>query len=1147
MNNYLLAFLVFFVFAFTHPVIGSTSPSPSSGVLDLTFHNFTDDEIVTLDNKWELYWNQLLSPEDFQTFPQPKETGYIAVPSFWKGQHINTDTLSSKGYATYRLRVHINTASPQLGLAMHGLLAAHRLWVNGTLVSEQGKVAETEEYEELGSQEMVLITLPPPTTASTFEFILQVSNHSHWSGGVQFPIRFGSFTALTASWEEHRFVMVFIATTILLMGLYHLILFFFRPKESPPLYFAIFCLLWALQTVVGGFPRWMVFYFFPGFPPLIDYYIDTIAFILLSPVFLLFLKSLYPDEMPKILPRLYLVTAVLLVIYVVFSSEIRLEGPDLTHFMMISSMFIILFVLIRARLHNRPAATIHLIGISAALLAGFNDMLIAWGIIDSIPCTGQGLLFLMFCQSCALGLRTSQAFSGVENLTDELEEKNRNLARLDKLKDEFLANTSHELRTPISGIIGLSEYMLTGATGKLSAAMRHNLSIIVTSGKRLTTLVNDLLDYSYLKNKELSLTEKPLDLRSMADAIVTVMDPLARDKGLQLYNNIAEDVPPVWADEDRLQQILYNLVGNGIKFTHKGAVSISAHPVETGVEVQVSDTGIGIPVERLDDIFIPFEQVDGATDRKYGGVGLGLSITRQLVELHGGSIHVNSFPGEGSIFSFTLPQTQEDCETVVFDASNGPIPTDRKIVPIVSPLAEEEESSNEKVQKNGTILVVDDEPVNLLVAHNHLTEAGYNVFSAVSGEQALEMITPKHMPDLILLDIMMPGMNGYDVCKRVRETYSASKLPIIFLTAKNRLTDLVKGFDAGANDYLAKPFLREELLSRVLVQLQMKRAFVTLAENARLKEELGRRAETVRELRVMQKSLSGMLDSAPDPLLVINEADEITFVNQLLQERLGYSENELLGLPVGKVTSNNTWQEKMGLPDVEHDDGERAGTMEVVEFKGKNSSLFSETVLLIPIEHEDTLLWMMILRPQSGLLEVNAELTGNVDHPAEKLETVTLIEELNRNRKLVRNLEASLNGSLPEVLSHSPEFSKTIKSIDTALDQMGQLLGKSEKHFDGRQLTVEVMQQTLTYWQDTTEKTKGDLARESTMWKVYTNMDGWERTQTLDKYLDIKTIPQRPRIVQVIKTGDFVLAASNVVNKQRNELERSIAKLRLTV
>jgi len=414
-----------------------------------------------------------------------------------------------------------------------------------------------------------------------------------------------------------------------------------------------------------------------------------------------------------------------------------------------------------------------------------------------------------------------------------LETKNSELERLDKLKDEFLANTSHELRTPLNGIIGIAESLIDGATGKLPDSTNFNLGLIAASGKRLSTLINDILDFSQLKHKTIELQIKSVGVREIVSVILTLSQPLANQKNIQLLNSVAPELPPIAADENRLEQILYNLIGNAIKFTEKGTVEISAElvngneqsPLNSQLAITVSDTGIGIPEDKLERIFESFEQADGSTAREYGGTGLGLAVAKQLVELHGGKICVSSTVGAGSLFTFTLPVSESQPEL-----SNRQPPLTEEFRIVTTPeLAQQSSiinpglSANSELPENQRIkiLVVDDEPINIQVITNNRSLENYAITQASNGLEALNLIASGFKPDLILLDVMMPQMTGYEVCREVRKKYSPLEMPILMLTAKNQTTDLVEAFNLEANDYVTKPFIKKELLARINTQIRL--------------------------------------------------------------------------------------------------------------------------------------------------------------------------------------------------------------------------------------------------------------------------------------------------------------------------------------
>jgi signal transduction histidine kinase/class 3 adenylate cyclase/CheY-like chemotaxis protein len=521
---------------------------------------------------------------------------------------------------------------------------------------------------------------------------------------------------------------------------------------------------------------------------------------------------------------IYIKIAILLLEQLILFTTFHVEVvADLEFAVMIGDAIASLLFIFRLLKTKSRLARFFIAGSSCVMIFAFS--LTVLSIIFHLP---DAFLFFLVAVVVeilifSLGLGYKIKMSEEEKLKAQ-EALTQQLLEADKLKDDFLANTSHELRTPLNGIIGLAESLYDGAAGEVNAPMKKNLGMIIASGRRLTNLVNDLLDFSKLKSVELDIQQKPIDMHALADVVILISEPLIGPKSLKIYNEVSEDLPAVLGDENRLQQIMLNLLGNAIKFTEKGEVRIGAKVEGDMLRTWVQDTGIGIPKEKQGRIFQSFEQGDGSISRQYGGTGLGLSITKKLVELHGGEIGLESEQGVGSTFYFTLPTSSEKAESsyelsqelqhlqaIQQDFTQG----DTEALALGSSFGEGEEG--EAVR----ILLVDDEPVNQQVLINHLSMGNYEVYSAMNGEEALEAIEREEAFDLVLLDIMMPRMSGYEVCQKIREKYLPSELPVIMITAKNQVSDLVQGFSFGANDYLTKPFSKDEFLARIRTHLNL--------------------------------------------------------------------------------------------------------------------------------------------------------------------------------------------------------------------------------------------------------------------------------------------------------------------------------------
>ncbi len=414
-----------------------------------------------------------------------------------------------------------------------------------------------------------------------------------------------------------------------------------------------------------------------------------------------------------------------------------------------------------------------------------------------------------------------------------------NLEKTNKLKDEFISNTSHELRTPLHGISGLTESLLNGLAGRLPSRAIFYLRNIALSSKRLSLLVNDILDLVKMKHKELSVSLLPVDLSVAANHVIAFTVQLAGEKRISVENKIKKQLPFVLADENRLIQILFNLTGNAVKYTESGSITIDAREIGGSIEISVADTGIGIESENIPRIFGDFEQIDGSITRSNSGLGLGLSISKKLAEIMGGALRAESIPGKGSTFFLTLPRAREKTGTDYKGRETG-----GTTGPYLQPHGSFPVTVRGKARTNleYRVLAVDDDPVNLQIIKDHLgSRRRIDVILSDSGRSALDTLEHREDIDMVLLDVMMPKISGFDVCREIRKKYSLYEKPVIMLTAKNRIEDLLASFDSGANDYIIKPFELIELEYRVMTLLKTKKlteANTLLKETGELKSHL---------------------------------------------------------------------------------------------------------------------------------------------------------------------------------------------------------------------------------------------------------------------------------------------------------------------
>ena len=692
--------------------------------------------------------------------------------------------------------------------------------------------------------------------------------------------------------------------------------------------------------------------------------------------------------------------------------------------------------------------------------------------------------------------------------------KNAELERLSKLKDDFLANTSHELRTPLHGISGIAESLCNDSIVQSSSFLSSNLKHIISSARRLNNLVNDILDFSKIRHNDLVIHPQPLDIAQISKSVLPNFLSTAQKKGITLVHYFPENLPMVLADEDRLIQILFNLIGNAIKFTDQGTVSIEAKAEGSEITISIRDSGIGMTEQDMTTIFDAFEQANSHKKDYRGGTGLGLSITKKLVELHGGTISVGSVPGKGSNFTVTLPASK--VEKTVSAIKNGShvhnaliVEYSHEILPSIECTLELAPAPRIPINRR-TVLAIDDEPINLQIVKNHLEPLGITVITSENGLNTNQLIKT-HNPRLVLLDIMMPGINGYEICNNILQIYTVAELPVVFVSAKNRISDLVHGFEAGANDYVLKPFLREELIARVEGQLRQRDAVEAIEENAALKEQLAEQIIEKAHIRQMQERLTQLLHNVNDAIIVCNEDAEIIFANRLLISSLGLSTDEqLIGQTISALLHSESKQKNLMTAKL------LPAKATSVLFRHAEGNAVELFVKRLPIVSGEEKLIVFAMNP--------AIPSKSRAHVSE-----WIFSELEKNQSRINELE------------------KLSAECITANKRMiEQLRDTRYQKIDPFALANKIMVTSVALWKEATGREKWEFADQSRLWKIHPDEDGWQRTVTLDKYLDFRKMPKFPRWTAVVASAQFVIKAvqkKGYVSDSIGEIEQNVKEL----
>jgi signal transduction histidine kinase len=704
--------------------------------------------------------------------------------------------------------------------------------------------------------------------------------------------------------EAHeRTILGVYAGFAILIVLYNLFVFF----STRDFNFVRYCMLIGLYSSGDLAIRGLTgYYLYPESPTFANVYIPDSMFPAMASGLWFALRFLSPRTGPRGLeqeyPRVYRTGQIAMFVLLLGPLAHAFGGYHLavtlaTEAIPLWSIYLITVGALLARSGFRPAK-FFLIAWSAFLVGVATQSLMSRGLLPVNAFTNYAGLLGASVQMVLLSFGLADRINFLqgeiarqEKLTFEatkraLEEQER----MNVLKDEFLANTSHELRTPLNGIIGLAEML--EEEPHLDDRTKGNLRMIASSGRRLANLVNDILDFSKLKQNELVLQKTRTDLAPIVETVISLTQTLVGKKPVEVRSAITTDCPAIYGDANRIQQILFNLVGNAVKFTERGTVTIESTWSESSVSITVADTGIGISSDALGRIFESFEQGDGSTARKYGGTGLGLAVTKQLVEAHGGEIFVQSQVGTGSRFTVVLPRSTAGSESVVPSgrqvlspppkrAPGATVLTAPKLpseLPAIAPApvgAAQVSAPAPRVAidtAKGRVLVVDDEHINREVLLQLLTQRGYEVDQAEDGVDAIAKLRGGSLPDIVLCDVMMPGKSGYEVLDDIRQDFDKETLPILLLTAKTQEKDLAEGFKRGANDYVTKPFSRMELEARVQHHLTVSR------QSRRLADELAERVRlegTNEELKLQHASARANLDAiAKEREALVSELDE---------------------------------------------------------------------------------------------------------------------------------------------------------------------------------------------------------------------------------------------------------------------------------
>lgn len=786
------------------------------GVLDLRDASWSRP--ILLEGEW------MFIPERFlmQSDDEVAQTDGISatLPGSWKG--LFADPKQVTGYGSYRLLILLDDSldEKRLTIAMPPSMSASELYVDGIRLGAAGMPGETAD-DTIAYETTYNVTFT--TDRSEVEIIVQVANFiNRVDGGLFQSIQFGTEDVVMRHKQFSIAMQLLVCVVLMIHVLYAAVLFLMGVRQRAMFTLALMMVCASLSVLVTDdklLVSWL------NLPYGISFRLFTLSYLWATALLLIFIKQLYPTLQKRPWHRYHGIAVLGLTVTDVLMPTIYAAWIDLyTIPLLLAGILYVPVLTLRATLRfDRDAIFLWLafVGLAANLI---------WGILNyfsyvfrSVHFYPVDLIVVFIAFACYWFRMYFRNLQQTERLAAELK-------KADKQKNDFLANTSHELRNPLHGMINIARSVLEQES--VSPDVQERLKLLLTVGKRMSLLLNDLLDLKRLQEKGLRLHPQAVQVQAFVDGVIDMIRFMMEGKSIELRNEIPVSFPPVLADENRMVQIFFNLLHNAVKFTMQGHITIRGFVREEFAILEVEDTGIGIHREVLQRIFQPYEQADSSLTAMGGGLGLGLSISRQLAELHGGSLEAKSEPGQGSIFRLTLPIAP----ATVWTAVPSSYVTKPRKMPLKHTAAEEvldvplPASAVEAKVGKPRVLIVDDDPVNLHILKEMLPRHRYQVSAVNSAHEAMKLIDDREW-DLVVTDVMMPRMSGYELTRLIRLRFTMSELPVLLLTACSRPEDIAAGFQAGASDYVTKPTDGLELQYRVQALTELK---LTTAERMRL-------------------------------------------------------------------------------------------------------------------------------------------------------------------------------------------------------------------------------------------------------------------------------------------------------------------------
>lgn len=746
-------------------------PVANEGIIDLTSIDFQTQGSVELNGEWKFYWGEFIEPQSLSTASKGR---LVNFPHLW-----NEDPqLSSYGYATYTLTVKKPENTTQLGLSIPDMYTAYTLYINGVEVAGNGTVAKNrEDYTPFWLPKTISID---QFNTDTLQFVLHIANFRHSKGGSRLPILIGNDEYLQKQRTIKLGFSLLLTGCLFMIGLFFLGLYLFGRHEVPMLYFAFVCFFFSYRII--GTELYPLHYLFPDLPWLLTVKAEYFSLYFTPAIFSIFVQKLYPKETST--PIIYALTG----IFGVFSASAILLPPyyftkTVDLFFLIVPFFItyITWVYFKAVKNKREGAKFALASVVLVFIVFLHNLLEYNTILkENLLLNFIGFFSFFFLQSLILSYRFTNSLTKARIKAEEAA----------KAKSQFLSTMSHEIRTPLNAVIGLSELLLYSDSEKENKEFALNIK---QSGEHLLEIINNILDYSKFESMGIETEMETVNIKTLVQEIIQLLSPLSSNKDLKIDLKIDDDVSEwILSDPTHLKQILINLIGNAIKFTSKGSISVLLQMNDSAkrkgdFKFTISDTGAGISNKNIHRLFKSFSQVDPSSTRKHGGTGLGLVISKKLVEALDGEIWFESEPGKGTTFYFTLKASTTTAIESVEQGNDLNSEISETSIASLKVLVAEDNLMNQKV-------------ILKILQRNNITASVVN-----NGQKVIDELA-RQAYDLIFMDMEMPVMDGIESTLKIRSEIPEHQQPVIIALTANAFPEYrEKCLEAGMDDFITKP------------------------------------------------------------------------------------------------------------------------------------------------------------------------------------------------------------------------------------------------------------------------------------------------------------------------------------------------------